>query len=27
MPMAVMLLCAIVLPFITKKPAPAPATG
>jgi nitrate/nitrite transporter NarK len=26
MPMAVMLLVAIVLPFITKKPAPAPAT-
>jgi OFA family oxalate/formate antiporter-like MFS transporter len=27
MPMAVMLLCAIVLPFLTKKPAPAPATA
>jgi MFS family permease len=26
MPMAIMLLIAIVLPFITKKPAPAPAT-
>ena len=24
MPMAIMLLCAIVLPFITRKPAPAP---
>ena len=27
MPMAVMLLIAIVLPFLTKKPAPAPATA
>jgi MFS transporter, OFA family, oxalate/formate antiporter len=27
MPMAIMLLIAIVLPFITKKPAPAPATA
>jgi MFS family permease len=27
MPMAVLLLVSIVLPFITKKPAPAPATG
>ncbi len=26
MPMAVMLLIAIILPFLTKKPAPAPAT-
>ena len=27
MPMAIMLLIAIVLPFITKKPGPAPVTG
>ena len=27
MPMAIMLLIAIVLPFITKKPAPAPVTA
>lgn len=27
MPMAIMLLIAMVLPFITKKPAPAPATA
>jgi len=26
MPMAVMLLIAIVLPFLTKKPAAAPST-